>query len=359
MPHGDGFVEEAALSSGLAVVHDAIPARYASEALLTHYDLRGDLKRIPTEKDDTFHLMTAGGEFLVKISPPGEHAGIVNLQSSAMTFAAERAPRLPVQTLVVNSIGQLETRLADPASGAPRILRVMKYMQGDLLKSGDPSSAQLRQVGKALARLDHALKDFSHDHEDRLLIWDLKHFPRLRGLLDLLEDPRKLAIAESIFDQFETAVTPLMNSLRWQALHGDFSPFNVVVNASSEDYVVGIIDFGDTVHSPVIFDVSVAMANQLGVDPHEPWRHALDVLAGYRSEYPLEPDEAALLPITAPARLLLRALLAQWRASRSPGSRDYLLSHSDGDWERLYAAMAVPPGVVRSAIHKNTFSPSH
>jgi Ser/Thr protein kinase RdoA (MazF antagonist) len=244
-------------------------------------------------------------------------------------------------------------------SGALRILRVMKYMQGDLLKSDDPSSAQLRQVGKTLARLDHALKDFSHDHDDRLLIWDLKHFHRLRGLLEFLVDPRKLAIAESIFDQFENAVTPRMNSLRSQALHGDFSPFNVVVNASSEDYVVGIIDFGDTVHSPVIFDVSVAMANQLGANPQEPWRRALDVLAGYRSEYPLEPDEAALLSIAAPARLLLRALLAEWRASHSPDSRDYLLSHSAGDWERLYAAMAVPSELVRSAIHKDTFSPSH
>ena len=142
-----GFVEEAALSSGLAVVHDAIPAGYASEALLTHYGLRGDLKRIPTEKDDTFHLTTGGDEYLVKISPPGEDAGVVNLQSSAMTFAADRAPRLPVQTLIVNRMGRLETRLADPTSGARRILRVMKYMKGDLLKNDDPSSAQLRQVG--------------------------------------------------------------------------------------------------------------------------------------------------------------------------------------------------------------------
>lgn len=354
-----GFVEEAALSSGLAVVHEAIPPESASEALLTHYDIRGDLKRIPTEKDDTFHLTTAGGEYLVKISAPGEDAGVVNLQSSAMTFAAERAPGLPVQTLIRNRFGKFETRLADPASGTLRILRVMEYMQGDLLKGDDPSSAQLRQVGKTLARLDKALKDFSHDHDDRLLIWDLKHFHRLRGLLDLLVDPRKLAIAESIFDQFENAVAPLMNALRSQALHGDFSPFNVVVNANSEDYVVGIIDFGDTVRSPVIFDVSVAMANQLGVDTQEPWKHALDVLAGYRSEYPLEPDEAALLSITAPARLLLRALLAEWRASHSPDSRDYLLSHSAGDWERLDAAMAAPSDLVRSAIHKDTFSPSH
>ena len=118
-------------------------------------------------------------------------------------------------------------------------------------------------------------------------------------------------------------------------VHGDFSPFNVLVDPMRPDYVTGIIDFGDVVRTPVIFDLSVTMANLWGRIPKVHGNSALHVMDGFLSIRPLPARELEALIVSAKARLLLRALITQWRASQLPQRRDYLLSHSKPDWERL------------------------
>ncbi|MGX9901137.1 phosphotransferase [Arthrobacter sp. SA17] len=215
-------------------------------------------------------------------------------------------------------------------------------MPGDLLATHEASAGQLELVGSSLARLGMALQDFDHPRADRLLLWDLKHFHRMRPLLDFVDDEHKRSLAEDIFDQFDEKVVPLLDTLTSQVVHGDFSPFNVLVDPDGLDYVTGIIDFGDVVRTPVIFDISVTMANLLGTDPSKPWEHALPVVDGYRSIRPLPDQELEALIVSAQARLLLRALITLWRASQLPQRRDYLLSHSKLDWDRLAATAASP-----------------
>jgi Ser/Thr protein kinase RdoA (MazF antagonist) len=218
----------------------------------------------------------------------------------------------------------------------------MRFMPGQLLAHETPSAAQLRSVGSFLARLDLALQSFDHSRADRLLLWDLKHFHRMRPLLDHVDDEQKRSLAEDIFDQFDERVVPLLDTFASQIVHGDFSPFNILVNPNSPDYVTGVIDFGDAVRTPVIFDISVTMANLLGADPDRPWERALQVANGYQSIRTLSVQELEALTVSAPARLLLRALITQWRAVRLPERRDYLLSHSKPDWDRLAATAAAP-----------------
>jgi Ser/Thr protein kinase RdoA (MazF antagonist) len=222
----------------------------------------------------------------------------------------------------------------------------MAYMSGQMLANDKPSAAQLQSVGVSLARLNRALQDFDHPRADRRLLWDLKHFHRMRPLLDYVDDTARRSLAEDIFDQFDDRVVPLLDTLTSQVIHGDFSPFNILVDSSSPDYVSGIIDFGDAVRTPVIFDISVTMANLLGADPESPWERGLRVLEGYQNLRGLPVHELEALTVTAPARLLLRALITQWRATQLPERRDYLLSHSKPDWDRLAFAAAAPAPTV-------------
>ena len=186
------------------------------------------------------------------------------------------------------------------------------------------------------------MQDFDHARADRLLLWDLKHFHRMRPLLDYVDEQHKRSLAQNIFDQFDQTVVPLLETLTTQVVHGDFSPFNILIDPDRPEYVAGIIDFGDVVRTPVIFDLSVTMANLLGTDPSSPWKHALHVMDGYLCIRPLPVQELEALIISAQARLLLRALITQWRASQLPERRDYLLSHSKPDWDRLAATAAAP-----------------
>lgn len=336
------FIDAVASESGLLAGQSQLADSAVLDLLEGSYGLTGTLVRIPTEKDETFRLRDGTETYLVKVSPPDEDPVIVHLQTACMEHLEAAAPELPVQRLVRSLTGDPQVLLPFPDGPFDRVLRVMRFMPGDLLAGQDASPAQLQLVGSSLARVGFALQDFDHVRADRLLLWDLKHFHRMRPLLDYVDEPHKRSLAENIFDQFDQKVVPQLGSLTSQVVHGDFSPFNVLVDPDRPEYVAGIIDFGDVVRTPVIFDLSVTMANLLGTDPSSPWEHAMHVMDGYLSIRPLPVQELEALIVAAQARLLLRALITQWRASQLPERRDYLLSHSKPDWDRLAATAAAP-----------------
>ncbi|HEY3572371.1 MAG TPA: phosphotransferase [Arthrobacter sp.] len=336
------FIDAVASESGLLAEQSQLPEATVLELLEESYGLEGKLVRIPTEKDETFRLRHGEETYLVKVSPPDEDPMIVHLQTACMEHLEQAAPELPVQRLLRSLGGNPEVHIPGLQRPYDRILRVMRFMPGNLLADEAPSAAQLQVVGSSLARLGLALQDFDHPRADRMLLWDLKHFHRMRPLLGYIDDKQKRDLAEDIFNQFDEQVVPLLDTLTSHVVHGDFSPFNVLVDPDGPDYVSGIIDFGDVVRTPAIFDLSVTMGNMLGADPSSPWKQALHVMEGYRSIRPLPDKELEALIISAQARLLLRALITQWRASQLPQRRDYLLSHSKPDWDRLASTAAAP-----------------
>lgn len=336
------FIDIVASESGLLAQQPKFADSTVLELLEQSYGLTGKLRRIPTEKDETFRLQYGDETYLVKVSPPDEDPVIVHLQTACMVHLERTAPELPVQRLIRSLGGDPQVLIPAPVGPFDRVLRVMRFMPGDLLATHEASAGQLQLVGSSLARLGLALQGFDHPRADRLLLWDLKHFHRMRPLLDYVDEQQERSLSEDIFDRFDEKVVPLLGSLTSQVVHGDFSPFNVLVNPDRPDYVAGIIDFGDVVRTPVIFDLSVTMANLLGADPGRPWEHALHVMDGFRNIRPLPDRELEALIISAQARLLLRALITQWRASQLPQRRDYLLSHSMPDWDRLASTAAAP-----------------
>ncbi|TVU61924.1 phosphotransferase [Paenarthrobacter nitroguajacolicus] len=336
------FIEAIALESGLLAEQSQLADSTVLVLLEQFYGLKGKLIRIPTEKDETFRLRNGGETYLVKVSPSDEDPAIVQLQTACMVHLERTAPELPVQRLVRSLGGDPQVLIPAPEGPFDRVLRVMRFMPGHLLATHEASAGQLQLVGSSLARLGLALQDFDHPRADRLLLWDLKHFHRMRPLLDHVDAQQKRSLAEEIFDRFDDIVVPLLDTLTSQVVHGDFSPFNILVDPDRSDYVTGIIDFGDVVRTPVIFDTGVTMANLLGADPASPWKQALHVMEGYRNIRPLPHHELEALIVSAQARLLLRALITQWRASQLPQRRDYLISHSKPDWDRLAATAAAP-----------------
>lgn len=336
-------------STGLDVDSERMPADLVTDLLAAEYHLEGELTRIDTEKDDTFRLESGGRRYLVKVAPAAEDMHVVNLQSAAMTHLERQAPHLPVQRLIRGVRQQAETPVRDQR-GATRVMRVMSYLEGPLLHDVSTSPEQYRAVGASLAHLDDALATFRHPLESRLLIWDLTNFMHVRPLADYVEDPGERALADEIFDRFERQVTPVLQDLETQTIHGDFSPFNVVIEPTSREFVSGIIDFGDVVRSSILFELSVTVANLIGHDTAEPWASAAEVVRGYRRVHPVETEVVELLAVTGPARLLLRALVYGWRCAVDPRAKDYARSHSARDWHHLHTAVAVDDTVIGDTL---------
>jgi len=173
----------------------------------------------------------------------------------------------------------------------------------------------------------------------------------MRPLLRHITDEHVRRLAESVFDQFDDLVVPAaLPTLPRQVVHGDFSPYNLIVDSDAQGYVTGVIDFGDVVHTCRVFDVAVRMANLLCDIPEDPWGRAEQFAEGYLDLRSLTGQELGLLRICAQARVLLRILMARWRAVEDPTRSSYLISHSVKDWTHLRLAHSVAAGAVKNRL---------
>ena len=344
--------------SGLASSHEPVDVGLVHTLVAKHYHLGGNLERLATEKDDTFRLRTGSGDYLVKVSPPDEPESVVALQTAVMRFLEDAAGELPVQRVKLTMAGDDNVVLA-ARDGRTRVLRVLGFVDGEVLAQTNAEPGQLARAGEMLGRVDLALAAFTHPADRRGLVWDIRHFHRLTGLAEHTPDPGHRRLAGEVFTLFEAAVVPALDHLETQVIHGDFSPHNIVVDPRHDGFVTGVIDFGDTMRSAVIFDPAVTLANLLGRTPGSPWREACAFAAGYAAVRPIKDGELPLLPVAALARLTLRALLADWRAQRVPERRDYLLGHAKDDWLNVERALAVPLDDVVGQLATRTPSDPH
>ncbi len=335
--------------SGLASSHAPIDAQRVSVLLEEVYHLTGRLHPVATEKDDTFRLRTADAGYLVKVSPPDEAQILVGLQTAVMRFLEGAAPVLPVQRVRL-TVGGRDDVVIGTVDGTTRVLRVFSFVEGAVWAQRNPDSDQLAKVGEMLGRVDVALEAFAHPADRRGLVWDIRHFHELKELAEHTPNAQHRQLAESVFRLFEATIVPRLNDLETQVIHGDYSPYNVVVDEQSKDYVIGVIDLGDTMRSAVIFDPAVALANLLGRTPDQAWREASAFVAGYERWRPIKDRELPLLPVAALARLTLRALITNWRADRVPERRDYLLAHANDDWINVERSMALPMADVIAGL---------
>lgn len=327
--------------SGLGSSHEPIDVGLVHRVLDRDHGLVGRLQPLATEKDDTFRLRTGESDYLVKVSPPDEPDSVVGLQTAAMRFLETTAPELPVQRVRLTVDGR-DSVVVAADDGRTRILRVFTFVKGPVLAQASPDDEQLAAVGEMLGRVDVALGAFSHPADRRALVWDLRHFHELSDLLDHTPNAEHRHLAETVVRLFEGTVVPRLDELETQVIHGDYSPYNVVVDDAGDDYVTGVIDFGDTMRSAVIFDPAVAVANLIGRTPDDAWQDACAFVAGYQRTRPIQEDELPLLPVAALARLTLRALITNWRAERVPERRDYLLAHASDDWINVERGLAAP-----------------
>jgi len=313
------------------------PPEDALRLVRTHYALSGAIRRLGSERDENFHILANdGSEFLLKLANASEERAVTEFQTNALLYVARADPGLPVPHLVPDADGQV-SQLVTVAGLPPRVMRLYTYVRGEPLHGAPRSSAQCRNLGRVLARLDRALEGYSHPGEGYELRWDLTRAASLRPLLAHIDEPGRRALATRFLDNFEQRALPRLPGLRAQVIHNDFQPSNVLVDATDPTAVCGIIDFGDMVRAPLINDVAVAGAYHVATAP-APLDFVVALTAAYNEVHALLPDEVDLLYDLIATRLVLTAVITNWRVTLHPGNRDYILRNAPAAWcglERL------------------------
>ncbi len=287
------------------------------------------------ERDRNFRLPCENGHVLLKVSHPDESPLVADFQTGALRHVARVDPGLPVQRVVPTLAGAASVD-ADPGDGRPRVVRLFSYLPGLPLPEAPRSERQGLAIARMLGRLDLALHGFSHPAGRLALPWDIQRADAVRPLLGAIADEDRRALAGRALDRFEQTAKPVLPGLRRQPIHNDFNVYNLLVDPAAPERIVGVLDFGDIVEAPLIDDLAVAAAYQLGAGD-DAFATLAPFVAAYHAVLPLQSREIDLLFTMMTARMVMVVAISGWRAARNPANAAYLLRNHAVSWARLAA----------------------
>ncbi|PTW58984.1 Ser/Thr protein kinase RdoA (MazF antagonist) [Breoghania corrubedonensis] len=305
-----------------------LPDSEIEDLVRTHFGLEGTAEWLWGEKDSN-HRLTLGDKrtVLVKVLNPGEPPSTTDMHSRALLHVARADPGIPVQRIVPASNGAPDIRIPGP-EGNTRAVRVVTFLPGQALSGATHSVAQRYNIGLMMARMQQALASFEHASASHKLTWDMTYSLDLRGVCNCLGEGEERAALTQCLDLFQDEVLPRLTQLPSQVIHNDFNSENILVDPADTDRVSGIIDFGDMVRAPRVFDVAVG-ASYILDDESEPVESVFDFLKGYASLARLTRPEIEVLYPCLLARLVMRLAIPSWRATLFPNQAERLLRKHD------------------------------
>jgi 4-aminobutyrate aminotransferase-like enzyme/Ser/Thr protein kinase RdoA (MazF antagonist) len=332
---------------GLRTTSSAVSTAEAGEAVREIYGLEASLSPLSGERDRNFRFTLAdGSDAVLKILDSAADALTVDCQVRVLRHLAERDPSLPVPRLRFTSAGLTSGILQ--YEGETHATLLVSFLPGRLLSEIRPDRVLLEEFGRTLGRLDRALQGFFHPSLGQALVWDLRRLPELAQSVGTLPDEGARRAVREVLKGVEARLAALY-ALPSQAIHGDCHGANVLVDQEA-GRIAGLVDFGDMIHAPRVFEPGVAIAELLG----EGVAACDDVpalIAGYVLTRPLEAGEVAALYDVVVARQAVCLLVHEWRLRHDPAgtlATQSTVQHGVGSLEAL---LSIGRDALTSAWH--------
>ncbi len=329
----------------MSIAHNRSRFTQAEAAQLARelYGLTVTARPLPSERDQNFHLRDdSGGEYVLKIASAADGEAILALQNNVIGHLAAHglfpAPMRVHPTITGESIATVN------GHGPLRhFVRLLSYQPGKPLGDVRPHSPELLHgLGAFLGRMDAALADFPGPVPERHLKWDVAHASHvIRGHIDEIELPARRALVAHFLAHFEARAEPQLSTLRPQLIHNDANDYNVLIDAGR---VSGIIDFGDLVTGPPLYDLAIAAAYAI-LNKADVLAAARPLLAGYHAAHPLTEAEIALLYPLIAIRLATSVTLSAHQQKLEPHN-DYLRISEAPAWVALQKLADLPPALA-------------
>ena len=318
---------QAEIEKLLTTTPPAFSAADAVSIAASHYGIKAQTRPLVSDKDQNFRLDADDGkQYVLKISNYAEKLQFIDFQNCALLHISKQDPTFPSPRVIPTLEGQLHCSAR--CDGKTHYVRVLSWLDGLVLDDMKLEPGLVNRLGKLLARLGLVLKDFEHPGSNPPSAWDMKRAASLQDLLVYVEDPKLRQLVEKALDQFITRVKPVLDTLRTQVIYNDMNLGNVLMDKEQPDRISGLIDFGDLVKSPLIIDLAIAAAYQLG-EGDDPLADALPMIAGYHAIRPLQETEIHLLTDLIRTRLITSLLIGSYRSNLFPENKEYILISHD------------------------------
>ena len=281
-----------------------------------HLDPDYSVDALAGERDLNFRIVSGAGAMVLKVYA-GDDREWLELQDRALHHLAPSSMPTP---------RPLHEEIVALPDG--RVMRLATWMDGVTWSPVDAGADQAEALGALVARVDRQLAQLELTTAEIAVLerpfrWHMLQALELRRSLDAVADRAVRAACARGFAEFETEVLPALARLPHQVIHNDANENNIIVGPAG----LGLIDFGDLVLAPRIVGLATAIAYAIA-QSDDPVRAALPLIRGYHLQWPLHPDELAILWPLVRMRLVMSVINAVEQYAADPGN-DYLLVSQD------------------------------
>ena len=339
----------------MAVVEQIAPQFTVEDAVRlaeAGYGLAVSARPLPSYLDQNFLLEEPSGRaYVLKIANAAEDPAVIDLQIKTLAYLADHHPTPAFHRVRPTASGAFCVTV-EGEDGASHLMWMVTYLPGRLMAHVKPQTPELfRRLGRFLGEMDRVLEGFSHPMMHRQYLWDLKQASALRRYLAHIDDPARRDLIELFFGRFEDEVVPILPTLRASVVQNDGNDYNVLIGGVGEDVeITGLIDFGDTVHTPTVCEPAIAAAYAM-LDKANPLAVAAQLVGGYHEAHPLTPLELEVLFPMIGARLCCSVLVSAYRKTLEPDN-DYMTVSEKPAWAMLERLADVHPNFVHYAFRQ-------
>jgi len=296
------------------------------------YGRKVEVKKLDSDRDQNFYLYDKkqNDRFVLKIFNPVESLDIINMQTSVLDhFQVSRSLTIRTPKIIKALDGQKFIFIK--RNNQKYILRLVSYISGDQLKDIKQKDISYFRIGSFIGDLASILQSFSDKYYDRAFPWDISNIDFLQDNHSLFSDENKENIIIHFINEYEKNVDPNKQFLRKSIIHNDCNDHNIIVKNQTK--TIGVIDFGDIVHSYIVVEPAVCIAYAV-LGKKNPFEIVCDILRGYCNSSQLSEVELKLAIYFVCIRLCISVTMAKYRSEIFP-ENEYLMVSNIKAWEFL------------------------
>ena len=296
------------------------------------YGRKVEVKKLDSDRDQNFYLYDKkqNDRFVLKIFNPVESLDIINMQTSVLDhFQISRSLTIRTPKIIKALDGQKFIFIK--RNNQKYILRLVSYISGDQLKDIKQKDISYFRIGSFIGDLASILQSFSDKYYDRAFPWDISNIDFLQDNHSLFSDENKENIIIHFINEYEKNVDPNKQFLRKSIIHNDCNDHNIIVKNQTK--TIGVIDFGDIVHSYIVVEPAVCIAYAV-LGKKNPFEIVCDILRGYCNSSQLSEVELKLAIYFVCIRLCISVTMAKYRSEIFP-ENEYLMVSNIKAWEFL------------------------
>jgi len=284
-----------------------------------------EVKELVSYDDINFHVKTKDGEYTVKIHKDSFRSiSNIEYQHEIMRCLGKAGISCP-QPLQLKSKDGIN-------------YHILSWVHGELYKFGKKKPAELlRNVGRLCAQVERALKGFDNPEGHWEWDWDIKRVEKVvTGRFHYVKEDDTKQLLQRLIAR-NTECMKGYEAFPHSIIHSDLNDTNILIGNNA---VTGVLDFGDCIWSPTLFEVGIC-ACYWALEEPEWFEPAGNVVKGYQEEMGsyLSDAELKLIYGAALGRMLVSVIMAFQSAAQQP--------------DNVYAAQTAKPGLVALRQHDN------